>query len=92
MYNTSGLPVSSQSWTLKLNRLRWTSDVEVTGTGSMPRGAGTATMTMKIKGAGTDTGSLTITWSTRSAGAFAHVTGSIGGRHVDLFAPAPSYY
>ena len=92
MYNSTGLPVSSQTWTLKLNRLRWTRDVQVTGTGSMPRGAGTATMTMKIKGAGTDAGSLTITWPTRAPGAVARVTGTIGGRVVDLTVPAPSYY
>ena len=92
MFNTSGLPVSSQMWNLKLNRYRWTEDVAVTGTGSMPRGAGTARMEMKIKGAGTDVGALTITWPTRAAGARARIRGTIGGRVVDLRAPAPSYY
>lgn len=58
----------------------------------MPRGAGTARMEMKIKGAGTDVGTLTITWPTRAAGARARIRGTIGGRVVDLRAPAPSYY
>ena len=31
MYNTSGLPVSSQTWNLKLNQLRWTEDVAAHG-------------------------------------------------------------
>ena len=30
MYSTSGLPVSSQLWSLKLNRFQWTRDVAVT--------------------------------------------------------------
>jgi len=92
MFNTAGLPVSSQTWNLKLNRLRWTSDLAVTGTGSMPRGAGTAVMTMKVKGAGTDVGQLTITWQTRAMHAKARIRGTIGGRAIDLRAPAPSYY
>lgn len=74
------------------SRLRRAEDVAVTGTGSMPRGAGTARMEMKIKGAGTDVGTLTITWPTRAAGARARIRGTIGGRVVDLRAPAPSYY
>lgn len=49
-------------------------------------------MTVKIKGAGTDRGSLTITWPTRATRAVARITGNIGGRIVDLKAPAPSYY
>ncbi len=92
MDNTASLPVSSQTWNLKLTGVRWTADVRVTGTGSMPRGSGTAAMTMRIRGAGTDPGSLTITWSTRAAGAIARISGTIGGRVVDLRAPAPSYY
>ena len=62
------------------------------GTGVMPRGPGKAEMTMKVKGAGTDRGALTITWPTRAAGATATITGTIGGRTVDLRAPAPSYF
>ena len=92
MYNSSGLPVSSQTWSLKLNRFQWTRDVAVTGTGLMPRGPGKAEMTMKVKGTGTDRGALTITWSTRAAGATATITGTIGGRTVHLAAPAPSYF
>src|SRR4029450_9028270 len=86
--NTSGLPVSSQIWTLKLRRLRWTRDIAVSGTGSMPRGAGLASGSVTIKGRGTDPGTLTITWSTRAPRAVANVTGTIGGRPVDLDAPA----
>ena len=52
MTNTSGLPVSSQIWTLKLHRLRWTRDIAVSGTGSVPRGAGLASMSVTIKGGG----------------------------------------
>ena len=91
MTNTSGLPVSSQIWTLKLHRLRWTRDVAVSGTGSVPRGAGLASMSVTIKGGGTDPGTLTITWSTRAPRAVAGIAGRIGGRPVDLEAPAPSY-
>ena len=91
MTNTSGLPVSSQIWTLKLHRLRWTRDIAVSGTGSVPRGAGLASMSVTIKGGGTDPGTLTITWSTRAPHAVANITGTIGGRPVDLEAPAPSY-
>jgi hypothetical protein len=92
MTTTTSGPFVSRTWTLKLNHLRWTSDIAVTGGGTMPRAAGTATMTVKLGGAATATGSLTISWPTRAADAVAHITGSIGGRPVRLSAPAPSYY
>ncbi len=58
----------------------------------MPRANGTAEMTLTIRGGGTDKGALTVTWQTREPGAQASITGTIGGRNVDLTAPAPSYY
>jgi hypothetical protein len=92
MTSTSGLPFTSRVWSLKLNQARWTTDVEVSGTATMPRAAGTAVASLKLGGPGTATGELTVTWSTRAQGAQARISGTIGGRAVDLTRPAPSYW
>jgi pimeloyl-ACP methyl ester carboxylesterase len=85
-------PFVSRVWTLKLTRLKWTRDIQVSGTGTVPRGAGTANVTVDIEGAATESGKLAITWETRARNADARITGTIGGRSVDLLSPAPSYY
>ncbi|HYI74469.1 MAG TPA: alpha/beta fold hydrolase [Gaiellaceae bacterium] len=92
MTSTAGLPFTSRVWSLKLNGTKWTTDVEVTGTATMPRGAGQATASLTIGGPGTAKGDLTVTWSTRAQGAQARIAGSIGGRAVDLTRPAPSHW
>ena len=92
MTSTSGLPFTSRVWSLKLNQDRWTTDVEVTGTATMPRAAGTAVASLSLGGAGTAKGELTVTWSTRAQQAQARISGTIGGRAVDLTRPAPSHW
>jgi hypothetical protein len=92
MTSTAGLPFTSRVWSLKLNQTRWTTDVEVTGTATMPRGAGTASASLSVGGSGTAKGDLTVTWSTRAQGAQARISGSIGGRAIDLTRPAPSHW
>ena len=92
MYSTSGYPFTSRVWSLTLNHLKWVRDIQVTGTGTMQRGEGPARMDLTIRGTGTDKGALTLTWRTRQPKAQVHITGRIGGRTVDLWAPAPSYY
>ena len=92
MTSTDGLPFTSRVWTVKLTRNQWTTDVEVTGTATVPRGAGTAVASLSLAGAGTAAGDLTVTWSTRARQAQARITGTIGGRAIDLTRPAPSYW
>lgn len=92
MTSTAGLPFTSRVWSLKLNQTRWTTDVEVTGTASMPRAAGEASASLTIGGTGTAKGQLTVTWATRAPQAQARITGTIGGRAIDLTRPAPSHW
>jgi hypothetical protein len=92
MTSTAGLPFTSRVWSLKLNQTKWTTDVEVTGTATMPRGAGTAVASLSVGGPATAKGELTVTWATRAQQAQAHVTGTIGGRAIDLTRPAPSHW
>jgi hypothetical protein len=92
MFTTYSGPFVSRVWTFRFNELRWTKDIAVSGTGSMPRGAGIARMHLTVKGHGTDRGSLTLTWSTRGPGSIVTIRGEIGHRSVNLRAPAPSYY
>jgi hypothetical protein len=90
MTTTSGDPFTSRVFKLDLVRERWVSDLSVTGRGRVPRGAGEASATVALTGAAR--GSVTITWQSRQPRADARVTGTIGGRHVDLSAPAPSFW
>jgi pimeloyl-ACP methyl ester carboxylesterase len=92
MYTTAGYPFTDRVWSLQLNHLRWVRDIEVTGTGSIPRGKGLAHMDLSLRGAGTAKGQLTVTWRTRKPLAIARITGTIGGREVNLFVPAPTYF
>jgi hypothetical protein len=92
MTSTDGLPFTTRVWTLKLKQARWTTDVEVTGTATVPRAAGIASATLSLGGPGTAKGDITVTWPTRTAHAQARITGSIGGHAVDLTRPAPSYW
>ena len=92
MYTTSGYPFVDRIWSLKLTHLKWTRDIQVTGTGTMQRGRGPAQMTLTIRGAGTAKGSLEMSWTTRTPMAMASITGTIGGRTVDLKVPAPTYF
>ncbi len=92
MTSTAGLPFTSRVWSLKLNQTKWTTDVEVTGTASVPRAAGTASASLTIGGTGTEKGQLTVTWATRAPQAQARITGTIGGRAIDLTRPAPSHW
>jgi hypothetical protein len=48
-------------------------------------------MTMKVKGTGTDVAALTSTWPIRAPNVKGRIRGTIGGRAIDLRAPAPSY-
>lgn len=92
MDSTSGLPFISQVWSIALDESRWAKDVEVSGNASVPRAAGTAIASLSLEGPGTAKGKLTVTWSTRAQGSQARITGTIGGRAVDLSRPAPSYW
>lgn len=92
MDSTGGEPFVNRVWSLDLNRIQWVSDVRVTGTGTVPRGAGTARVTVELRGAGTADGELTVTWPTRTPGALARVRGTLGGRAIDVSTPAPSFY
>ena len=92
MDSTSGLPFISQVWSVDLDESRWTRDVEVSGSASIPRAAGMAIASLSLGGTGTAKGQLTVTWSTRAQGAQARITGTIGGRAIDLSRPAPSYW
>jgi pimeloyl-ACP methyl ester carboxylesterase len=92
MYTTGGYPFTDRVWSLQLNHLRWVRDIQVTGTGTMQRGRGPAEMQLTIRGPGTDKGSLTMTWTTRVPLETASITGSIGGRTIDLEVPAPTYF
>jgi pimeloyl-ACP methyl ester carboxylesterase len=92
MYSTGGYPFTNRVWSLQLGHLRWTRDIQVTGTGTMRRGRGPAQMELTIRGAGTAKGSLTMSWTTRVPMETASITGTIGGRTIDLEAPAPTYF
>jgi pimeloyl-ACP methyl ester carboxylesterase len=92
MYTTSGYPFTDRIWSLQLNHLKWVRDIQVTGTGTMQRGRGPAEMTLTIRGAGTDKGALVMTWTTRVPLETASITGTIGGRTIDVEVPAPTYF
>ena len=93
MTSTAGLPFTSRVWSLKLNQTKWTTDVEVTGTASVPRAAGTASasLTDRRRRDGRRVSSR-VTWATRAPQAQARITGTIGGRAIDLTRPAPSHW
>ena len=90
--STAGLPFTTRVWSLKLNHVKWTTDVEVTGAATVPRAAGIASATISLGGSGTAKGEITATWSTRSPGAVARITGTIGERTIELARPAPSHW
>jgi pimeloyl-ACP methyl ester carboxylesterase len=92
MWTTYSDPFVSRIWKLRLDKIRWTKDIAVSGKGQMQRGAGKARMELELSGNGTDDGQLVVTWSTRDAGAMATIRGAIGGRTINLKAPAPSYF
>ena len=92
MTSSAGFPFTTRVWSLKLNQTKWTTDVEVTGTASVPRAAGAATASLTIAGAGTEKGSLELSWSTRAPRAQARIIGTIGGRAIDLTRSAPSHW
>lgn len=92
MTTTSGRPFWARTWRLRLADLRWTSDLAVTGRGTIPRGPGRAELRLHVDGPGGGDGWLTLRWQARAAHAQVRVTGTLGGRPVRLLAPAPSFY
>jgi carbon monoxide dehydrogenase subunit G len=84
------LPFVTRDFKLDLTHERWTSDLSVTGSGKVPRGAGEARVTVSVTGAAK--GTVKLVWQSRQPHATAHITGTIDGRHVDLTAPAPSFW
>jgi pimeloyl-ACP methyl ester carboxylesterase len=84
------LPFVTRDFKLDLTHERWTSDLSVTGSGKVPRGAGEARVTVSFTGAAK--GTVKLVWQSRQPHATAHITGTIDGRHVDLTAPAPSFW
>lgn len=92
MYTTFGNPFTSRVWSLKLNDVKWTKDVKVSGKGTIPRGNGRASFDLTVSGRGTAGGTLHLHWMSRQAHEAVTITGHLGGHRVNLTAPAPSYY
>jgi pimeloyl-ACP methyl ester carboxylesterase len=87
---TSRVPFPRNVWTIKLDHNRFTSDLAVTGGGTVPRGAGTAHVSLRLSGVAT--GRVQLRWQTRRVRAHVRITGTINGRTIDLRAPAPSFW
>ena len=93
MTSTAGLPFTSRVWSLKLNQDEVDDGRRGHGDGDdAARRPGRPAASLSVGGPGTAKGDLTVTWSTRAQGAQARITGTIGGRAVDLTRPAPSYW
>jgi pimeloyl-ACP methyl ester carboxylesterase len=87
---TSLMPFPRNVWTIRLNGSRFTTDLAVTGGGKVPRGSGAARVTLRLSGVAR--GRVSLRWPTRAVHAHVRITGTINGRHVDLAAPAPSFW
>jgi hypothetical protein len=68
--------------------VRWVDDVSVSGTLDWNRTNGWITATVTADGPGGESASLQLRWRDWDIHAVASVTGSIGGRPVDLELPA----
>jgi pimeloyl-ACP methyl ester carboxylesterase len=87
---TSLVPFPRNVWTIRLNGTRFASDLAVTGGGKVPRGPGAARVTLRLSGVAH--GLVLLRWPSRGVDAHVRITGTINGRHVDLAAPAPSFW
>jgi hypothetical protein len=81
-----------------MRRYRLVSDLAVSGVVRWDRYGNTVTVDLTLRGttasgatvAGSPvSGRLRVTWNTRAAGARAVVSGTLGGRHVRAWLPAP---
>jgi pimeloyl-ACP methyl ester carboxylesterase len=74
---------------LDLRKLRWTSDLAVSGTATAPARSGLAHAELQLAGAGGLDGSLQIDWTEGIASARASVHGRLGGQIVAAELDAP---
>ncbi len=76
-----------QPVTFALRRIKFVSDMAVSGKAVWDRTA--LTMTARVTLTGAATGHLVITWPTNVQNAKAHITGAVNGHAVDLTTRAP---
>ncbi len=75
---------------IRLERVRWTEDLAVSGTlDQSGDAAGTVAAKVTIEGPRQERGTLGLGWPDRRAGAEADIEGTIGGRHVHAHVAAP---
>ena len=86
-FTASGEYLAYSPVRLRLRRVRFVSDLAVSGSVEWNRREGTVRARLRLAGA--RRGTLGIAWSTRATRALASITGTIGGRSVRLSTPAP---
>jgi pimeloyl-ACP methyl ester carboxylesterase len=86
-FTASGEYLAYSPIRLRLRRVRFVSDLAVSGSVEWIRRAGTVRARLRLTGA--RRGNLRIGWSTRATRALASITGTIDGRSVRLSTPAP---
>lgn len=75
---------------VSLDRVRWTNDVEVTGSVDYPRLPGAAVRAaLQVSPAGGTSGRLSLTWRAGLDGPAARIAGAFGGARVLARAPTP---
>ncbi len=79
---------NARGYTLHLDRLRWTSDLTVSGTVTWNQLDGRIEADVALATQG-HLGALTITWNDRDRDALAHIAGQIDGRRLEAERTAP---
>jgi pimeloyl-ACP methyl ester carboxylesterase len=97
-YGGSGVGLRGGSFTIaqtatghdfQLQAVRWTLDVEVSGTVSWDQSTGEIRADLEVKGPGDASGPLSLSWNDRQTDAVARITGTLGGESVEAERLAP---
>ena len=84
----SGVYSETPTVRFRMNALRWTDDVSVSGTMTWDRVTGRIVANVSVSGPGDESGAVHVGWNNSDTHATATVRGEIGARPVDLSLPA----
>ena len=76
-------------YSFDLDHVKWTNDLEVTGTMEWDLASGNVTADVKLRQNGKNVGNLSIAWNDVQSNAIASITGTIGGDRVKAKRIAP---
>ncbi|MBS0388035.1 MAG: alpha/beta hydrolase [Proteobacteria bacterium] len=80
---------TANGYRISLRRMRWTEDLQISGTVTAPRRDGAARAVLRLEGESGLSGTLTLEWREGVAHAQAAVRGQLGGRAVAARVDAP---